>query len=317
MAEDGPPEHVFVVLNPTSGAGAGRRVRAELESAFRARGIDYRIEETRGPGHAADLAEAAAQDGTPAVAAAGGDGTIHEVANGLLRAGARPVLCLVPIGTGNDFVKVVPGTQRRALAYDTIAHGRTRAFDAAIMRWRGGEEYFVNAAGTGIDVEVVRQIEALRGLPGAAMYALGLVRALLRYRPVHLRITPPDGNVIERRVMLAAVSNGRCLGGAFRLTPDAEPDDGQLDLCIVAALGLATAMRVAPMVIRGTHGRHASVTMARGTTFDIAADDDQGLLLQLDGELRQIDDQQVRIEVVPGALRVLAAVDPGATNGVT
>jgi YegS/Rv2252/BmrU family lipid kinase len=315
MAEEGPPEHVFVVLNPTSGAGAGRRVRAELEAALRARGIGYRIEETRGPGHAMDLAEAAAQDGTPAIAAAGGDGTIHEVANGLLRAGTGPVLCLVPIGTGNDFVKVVPGTRRRSQAYDTIAHGRARAFDAAIMRWRGGEEYFVNAAGTGIDVEVVRQIESLRGLPGAATYILGLVRALLRYRPVPLRVTAHDGTVVERRVMLAAVSNGRCLGGAFRLTPDAEPDDGQLDLCVVAAIGLGTTLRVVPMVIRGTHARHASVTMARGIAFDIAAESDGGMLLQLDGELRRIDDQHVRIEVVPGALRVMAASAPGVTNG--
>jgi YegS/Rv2252/BmrU family lipid kinase len=314
MAEEGPPEHVFVVLNPTSGAGAGRRVRAELEVALRERGIDFRIEETRGPGHAMELAEAAARDGAPAIAAAGGDGTIHEVVNGLLRAGTRPALCLVPIGTGNDFVKVVPGTQRRTLAYDTIAHGRIRAFDAAIMRWRGGEEYFVNAAGTGIDVEVVRQIEALRGLPGAAMYVLGLARALFRYRPVHLRVTPPDGKVIERRVMLAAVSNGKCLGGAFRLTPDAKPDDGLLDLCIVESISLASAVRVSLKVLRGTHAGHASVTTARGSAFDIASEGDDGLLLQLDGELRRIDDQRVRIEVVPGALRVFAARDPGVSN---
>ena len=315
MAEEGPPEHVFVVLNPTSGAGAGRRVRAELEAALRERGIDYRIEETRGPGHAMELAEAAAQDGTPAIAAAGGDGTIHEVANGVLRAAARPVLCLVPIGTGNDFVKVVPGTRRRPQAYDTIAHGRIRPFDAAIMRWRGGEEYFVNAAGTGIDVEVVRQIESLRGLPGAATYILGLARALMRYRPVQLRVTAQDGNVIERRVMLAAVANGKCLGGVFWLTPDALPDDGQLDLCVVAAISLGSTLRVVPMVLRGSHARHASVAMARGTVFDIASDNDEGLLLQLDGELRSIDDHQVRIEVVPGALRVLTAQDPSTPNG--
>jgi YegS/Rv2252/BmrU family lipid kinase len=313
--EDALPDHVYVILNPASGAGAGRRVRSELEGALRERGIDFRIEETRGSGHATDLAEAAAQEGTPVVAVAGGDGTIHEVANGLLRSGSAPVLSLLPIGTGNDFVKVVPGTRRRPEAYDTLAHGLVRPFDAAVMRWSGGEEFFVNAAGTGIDVEVVHQIESLRRLPGALMYVSGLARALLRYRPVHLRVTRPDGPSIDRRVMLAAVSNGRCLGGAFRLTPQAEPDDGLLDLCVVSALGLGTAMRVAPKVLRGTHMEHPSVTMARGAAFELATEGGEPLMLQLDGELRRLDVDRVRIEAVPGALRVLTSREPYRMDG--
>jgi YegS/Rv2252/BmrU family lipid kinase len=298
---------LFVVLNPASGGGAGRRVRGELEMALRARNLDAQIELTRGRGHATELAVAAAEAGAPVVVAAGGDGTVHEVVNGLLRSQTPPVLGLIPIGTGNDFVKVVPGTRRRPAAYDTLARGEVRRFDAARARWSGGSEFFVNAAGTGIDVEVVRQIEALGTLPGALKYLVGLMRALARYRAVRMRVTPASGGApVERRVMLSAVSNGSCLGGAFRLTPDAQPDDGLLDLCVVEELALGPALRVVSKVLRGRHAADPSVTMLRDRAFHLEIDAGGPVFLQLDGELRRIVGDSVHMEVIPGALRVVS-----------
>lgn len=297
---------LVVVLNPTSGNGAGRRFRAEVDLALRARGLEARIVATEGRGHATELAADAAAAGAPVVVAAGGDGTVHEVVNGLLRAGGDTALGLIPIGTGNDFVKVVPGTRRRPGAYDTLARGAVRRFDAARATWSGGSEFFVNAAGTGIDVEVVRQIEALGTLPGALRYGVGLLRALARYRAVRIRVTPQGGGPpVERSVMLSAVSNGNCLGGAFRLTPEARPDDGLLDLCVVAELGVLPALRIVPKVLRGTHTRHPGVTMMRDRAFELEVIGEGPAYLQLDGELRRIDGGSVRIEVVPAALRVV------------
>lgn len=317
MDEVRPSGPVRVVLNPTSGSGAGRRVRAELEAALHARRVAFSVEMTRGRGHAVELAESAVRQGVPIVVAAGGDGTVHEVINGLMRAGGRTVLGLIPIGTGNDFVKVIPGTRRRSDAYDTLARGSVRQFDVARAQWQGGSEYFINAAGTGIDVEVVRQIQVLRGLPGGARYIVGLARALSRYRPVQLRIVPAGGGpVIQRRVMLAAVSNGSTVGGVFRLTPDARPDDGLLDLCVVAAVRLGDALRVAPRVMRGTHARHPSVSMARDTAFEIHSDGKGPLWMQMDGELRRLDSDHVYMKVVPGALRVLTRPRTTATGEV-
>ncbi|MGH7506352.1 MAG: diacylglycerol/lipid kinase family protein, partial [Longimicrobiales bacterium] len=220
---------VRIVLNPTAGRGAGRRLRAEVERELAARGIDVDVHETERPGHAADLAAAAVAAGADVIVAVGGDGTIHEVVNGLMRCppNARPALGLIPVGTGNDLVKVVAGTRTRAEAYDTIAHGWAVPLDAGRASWAGGEEYFVNAMGTGIDVEVVRQIRGIRNLPGAAVYVLGLAKALVKYRPLRLRVTI-DGVTLDRRFMMAAVANGCCVGGAFQLCPDASPDDGLL-----------------------------------------------------------------------------------------
>jgi diacylglycerol kinase (ATP) len=105
--------------------------------------------------------------------------------------------------------------------------------------------------------------------------------------------------------MLAAVSNGACVGGGFRLTPDARPDDGQLDLCVVAEVGLGVALRVMPRVLRGTHAGHPSVTLMRAPAFELCAIGDGPLWLQLDGELRRLDTDRVHMEVMPGALPVL------------
>lgn len=301
-----PPRHLHIILNPASGGGAGRRVRAELEDRLGQLGADFRIEESRHRGHAADLAECAARAGAPVVVAAGGDGTIHEVANGLLRSDAETVLGLVPVGSGNDFVKNVPGTRRRAEAIETLVRGTPGRYDAALMLTRDGTEFFVNAAGTGIDVEVVRQIEKLRGMPGAAMYVLGLGRALLRFRPISLAVRIGEQPPQRRTVMLAAVSNGCCLGGAFRLSPGALADDGQLDLCIVEKVGPLTALGLAPRVLRGRHESHRRVITARDTTFEFESAGGEPLHVQMDGELRRVPEGRVRFEVQPGRLQVLA-----------
>jgi len=300
---------VCLVLNPAAGRGAGRRLRGEIERALGARGIDYTVVETDGMGHATELAGRAAGQHADVVAAVGGDGTIHEVVNGLmaLEPAVRPALALIPVGTGNDLVKVVAGTRTRSDAYDTLASGHPVRLDVGRATWTGGTEYFVNAMGTGIDVEVVRQIRGIRNLPGAAVYVLGLVRALMRYRPLRLRVTIA-GDVIDRRFMLAAVANGRCVGGAFLVCPGASPDDGLLDVCMVDQLGLGRSLLVARRILRGTHGDHPAVEHRAASRVTLEAAGGEALFFQLDGELREPPGaNRVDIEVLPGALTVLAS----------
>jgi YegS/Rv2252/BmrU family lipid kinase len=303
---------VHVILNPAAGGGSGRRARAELERELAHLDIAYTLEETTGPGHATELAYAAALGGTGTLIAAGGDGTLHEVANGLLRAraitgGVLPTLAVVPIGTGNDFVKVVNGATDREHAYQTLAHGVVRHFDVGRVEWEGGSEYFINGSGTGIDVEVVRQIKRMPRLPGVLSYLLALLKALLRFRPIPLWIRA-DGVEYERRVMMIAITNGASVGGGFYLSPSAVPDDGQLDLCMVNELSYPQIARVLPRILRGTHGCHPEVTLRRVSTVEVHARGPSPLFFQLDGELREPEGARfLRIEVERGVLPVLAA----------
>lgn len=306
---DGRAGELCVVLNPTSGSGAGRRVLPEVKRELDARGIRHRLVLSEFRGHARELAYRAAQEGVAAVVAAGGDGTIHDVANGLLEAGAGATTALgvIPIGRGNDFVKVLPGTTPRPLAYDTLERARRRAIDVGRVTWEDGGEWFVNAMGTGIDVEVVRQIERIRGLPASLVYVVGLVRALVRYSAIPLFVHS-NGQSRRSEVMLIAVANGTCVGGSFRLTPDASPDDGLLDLCVVDRVGLAGAARVAPRVMRGTHAGMAVVHTHRASEVVIEAAGGDPLFFQLDGELREPEGvRRLRVSVEPGALHVYAA----------
>jgi YegS/Rv2252/BmrU family lipid kinase len=241
------------------------------------------------------------------VAAAGGDGTIHEVANGLLCSETRIPLAVIPAGTGNDFVKLVPGAASRAGAYAVIARPAFRDFDVGFAEWPGGSEYFVNGMGTGIDVEVVRQISRQPRLPGPVKYLLGLLRALAIYRPVTLRATLPD-EVIERSVMMFAIGNGVCQGGGFYLTPHAQPDDGVLELCVVQEIPLWKVAIVLPRVLRGTHVTHPAVIMRSFGELRFDATGPGPLFFQLDGELREpAGAHWLKVEVRPRALRVVVA----------
>lgn len=303
-----PPVHV--ILNPASGRGTGRRLRPEVEKELAKRGLYYSLEETSESGHAVALARAAALRGARTVVAAGGDGTIHEVVNGLLQARnqgatACPALGVIPIGTGNDFVKSVIGGTNRERAYQVLAHGAIRHFDLGRISWTGGSEYFMNGVGTGIDVEVVRQITRLPRLPGVASYLVGLLRALLRFRPLPLRMRI-DGEELEQKVMIVAIGNGFCLGGGFRLFPDALPDDGHLDICIVDQLDLLQVMGLLPRILLGKHTRHPRVSMRTAGSVEVLAMGQEPLFFQVDGELREpATARRLEIEIVRAVLPVL------------
>lgn len=299
------PTPAFVIVNPR--AGGARRVEPELLRELGARGVDPELRHTRGRGHAADLASDAVLAGVPVVVAVGGDGTVHEVANGLLMAseGRESVTALgvVPAGTGNDFAKQIEGATNRGRAYDIIAGGRVRRFDAGIALWNGSREHFVNSAGTGIDVEVVRQSERFPKLPGITSYLVALLPALARYRPIPVRLLFDDVE-IRRRLMIMAVGNGPCIGGGFYVCPAAQPDDGLFDICIVPEIGPLRIARTLGRVLRGTHIDLPWVDSVRAARVVIEAEGEKPLFFQLDGELRQPPGLR-RIE-----MRVRAAVLP-------
>ncbi|HSK20540.1 MAG TPA: diacylglycerol kinase family protein [Longimicrobiales bacterium] len=276
-----------IILNPAARHGAGRRLRTVIERELESRSLDFDVVETEGPGHAVELARAAADAGIRRVVAAGGDGTVHEVANGLMAAaGAPPALGLIPIGTGNDFVKMVPGSATRAQAFETLAGGCESPVDVGVARWDGGLEHFMNAMGTGIDVEVVRQMRRSGWMPGMLIYLTALMRALAHYRPLPIRIVV-DGVESTGRIMILAVCNGPSIGGAFLVCPSARPDDGVLDACVVRELPLHRIVRVVARVLRGTHAGQPGVSMHRGTRVTLSVDDGRPLPFQLDGELRE------------------------------
>jgi len=296
-----------VILNPVAGGGRGRRLRALIARELAARRIDFTIEETAWQGHGAELAREAAARGASVVLAAGGDGTIHDVVNGLMgvEPGERPALGVLPIGTGNDFVKAVYPARGLAAALRALDAGQVRRLDVGRAEWDGNVEYFVNGFGTGVDIEVVRRLNRLPHLPGLLRYLAAAIPALAGFRPVPLRFSL-DGRTVEQRAMLFAVGNGPCQGGGFYLTPQAAPDDHRFDVCIVDELSYLEIAAVLPRVLRGTHGRSPKVTMERARSITLEGASEGPMFFQMDGELRQTHGSSVQVQVAPAALPVLA-----------
>jgi diacylglycerol kinase (ATP) len=297
-----------VILNPASGHGLGRKLRPRIERALREAGVAFDLVETAEPGHAVRLGREAAAAGVERVLAAGGDGTAHEVANGLLDAapaadGATgPALGAIPIGTGNDFAKLLGvGKVRPEEGARRMANAGTRVFDVG----RVVGEYFDNSLGIGFDAEVARHANRAKHLRGDAVYIAAVYKTFVGFRAPVLEVTS-EPHAETGPMMMLECSIGVSAGGGFYLTPDAEPADGLLDVCLIRKVGWLKFLRYVPRVLKGSHGRLPEVAMFRAARLRIRSTD-RPLLLHLDGEVREPESREVEVTLEPGRLRVLAA----------
>jgi len=302
-----PLSQTLVILNPWAGRGRGARSRGAVVRGLRDAGISFELSETTGPGHAAGLAREADAAGMARIIVAGGDGTIHEVANALLAGpraedgATRVPIGVIPLGTGNDFAKLL-GVHRLPppVAAARLAAARADRFDAG--RVQG--EYFDNIFGVGFDVEVVRHANRIRRLKGPLVYLAAIYRTFAVFQPPMLEVRS-DEHAESGAMMMLAVTIGVCGGGSFYITPRADPTDGWLDVCLIRRVGLATFLRSVPKVMKGTHGELEDVAMYRSREVTVSSTDGTPLVLQLDGELREPGVPSVTVTIEPGALRVM------------
>lgn len=309
------PNAYHVIANPNAAGGRVKRLLPELRAALDAQSVPYRMELTERPGHATELMAEGRADGALGLLVVGGDGTLHEVVSGLLRdrnQGGAVGLAVLPMGTGNDFHRMVASDGSMESSIRDLLHGRVRRFDVGRVRWPGGEDIFVNLFGVGLDVAVLERRNTFRRLPGLLQYLAALAVSMARFRPLSLdlAVETAEGARIERRVesLLAAVTVGPSVAGGIRLSPQARPDDGALDLFVADGLGLGGVVRHLPKVLRGTHREIRGVHMHRILKARIAATDDVPLRFELDGELMPEAVPWLEVEVLPGVLPILEAV---------
>ena len=304
----------LLILNPASGRGLGRKLRPRIERGLRDAGIRFDLVETTAPGHAVTLAREAAAAGVDRILCGGGDGTVHEVANGLLQAppaadgATRPALGTIPIGTGNDFAKLVGVFKLPPeAAAARVAAATERLFDTGQVIG----ESFVNSLGIGFDAEVVRQANRLTRLRGLAVYVVAVYKTFATFRAPVLEVVAAEHRETGAMMMLEC-SIGVSAGGGFYLTPQADPSDGLLDVCLIRKVGLLKFLRYVPRVLSGRHTGLKEVAMLKTASLTIRSPDEP-LLLHLDGELRAPEARQIEVTLAPRRLRVLVA--PGARGG--
>lgn len=288
-----------LVINPTAGRGKGRVLAEKVQQLLREIGVETEAHYTRRPREGTDLVRRLAKT-HERILVAGGDGTWFEAVNGAMHAIRRPALGLIPIGTGNDFAKMLGFGNDWREACRRVAEGRTRRVDIG----RCNRDYFANGAGIGFDAQVSREAQRIHYLHGNAVYILAVLRTLLlRYATPHVTIEH-DAGTLRQTITLVAAANGCCYGGAFRIAPDAEIDDGFLELVCARGLGRLHILRLLPKVLAGRHLGDPAVTTLR--TRQVAIHSTVPLPLHLDGEVIADEATHLEIEILPGALDVYA-----------
>ena len=259
------------------------------------------------PGHLAELAARAADSGARVLVVVGGDGSVHETVNGLVAVGrARDVeLAVLPRGTGKDFVRSLRIPRDLAAAIAVARDGRARGVDvgrAEFVAWDGSaaRAYFANFAGAGISGAIARRANASSKVTGGRVsFLLATVAVFAGWKSA--TITADVDGVRRAGLMFEVLAmNGDYAAGGMWVTPDAEPDDGCLDVLLIGDVTKADFMRTFPKIYRGKHLSHPKIEVLRGRGVDVEAD--VPLPIVLDGE--QPGTTPARFEIVPAALRV-------------
>lgn len=305
----------LVVVNPQSGGGRTGRGWPATAAALRRAGLDFDYALTERPAQAQELAAEAVRQGCPLVVAAGGDGTIHEVANGLLdrhgedgEGGEGPPPCrfgLLPLGTGGDFRRTFQIPKDLTEAARVLVAGRTRRVDAGRVSFTGpdgtaGSCHFVNIADAGIGGDVVTRVNHGLRLPnGELTFALATAVSLLSWRNQPMRVVI-DGVRHEVTAQQVVVANGRYYGGGLCVAPRAVPDDGLFDVIVAGDLGLLENVRLLRPLRRGTHLDRGDPKLLHRTARRVEVDAPPRVRLDVDGE--QPGAPPAVFEIVPAAL---------------
>lgn len=288
---------VRVLYNPASGRGRGARAIAGISAAFARCGFT----DVRGTTHAGDearLVREAIDDGVETIVVAGGDGTWSKCAIPLARAGAPARLALLAAGTGNDFAKNLGIDPRdpRGLA-EHLADGEV--LERRVDLGRVDDRWFLNVAGFGFDVAVLRASRESRMLRGAAVYLASALRELFRFPglPIAVDGAPP------REHLLAVFSNGSHFGGMFHIAPGAQIDDGMIDAILVSDVPTLARLPLLVSAIRGAHVRGPHASQLRTSRITLQFTD--APWFEADGELCRAAGATVEIASVPSVLRVV------------
>jgi diacylglycerol kinase (ATP) len=304
-------KHPKLIYNPTAGKGSAGKNLPEVQALLAERGFEYELLLTESSGHALQLARQASEEGTALVIAAGGDGTINEVINGLMLAelngNKRPALGVLPMGRGNDFAYGVSIPTELKEAVDVLVQGNRRTID--VGRVTGGDypqgRYFGNGVGLGFDTVVGFEAAKIKWLHGAASYLVALVRTIFLYSkaPVY-EIVMDEGEAVQQPFLMVSVMNGNRMGGSFHMAPDGKPDDGNFDLCLAGQVAQLKILPLAAKFISGTQKNHPAVKMTRARKVTIRAVEGS-IPAHADGETICIAGQALIIDLYPAVLEVV------------
>lgn len=285
------------IINPVAGKGRSLEYIDKIKNYFDNLQEEYIIEITQYKDHAIEIAKEYTSKDTYRVFAVGGDGTINEVLNGLI--GSDSVLCVIPTGTGNDFVRTLYKDKEIEDVLDSLISGQEHYIDLA----RSNDRYFINIASVGFDAEVVynaRMFKNRKFIPSSFAYILSVIYTAFNFKSINMTIKIGEQYIKESTFLLAAC-NGKCYGGGVMIAPKADMKDGLLDICVIRRPGLFTLLRSIPKALKGELEGIKEVNYYSGKK--IIVEGDREFILNADGELfRQT---QAEFELIENGMKVV------------
>ncbi|MBC8101286.1 MAG: diacylglycerol kinase family lipid kinase [Cytophagales bacterium] len=274
-----------VIFNPVAGRGQGGVLRAEAQEKL---GPGFDWWPSQHPGHARELARTAAEKYS-VVVAFGGDGTVGDVARGIR--GSDATLGVLPVGTGNDFARNLGLKLDLNEAIATIQSGVIRRIDVGTVNGTS----FINNAGTGFDACVMMTMNTgIRFLRGQPAFIAATLKTLASFKPLSLTYQADDNEPVTEKAMMLSILNGRMYGGGMLAAPQAEMDDGQIDVLIIRAVPKPNLLALMPKVINGQHENHPAVQVFKARRLTVTTIPPQPL--NIDGDVSGLTPMEIGVE---------------------
>ncbi|MEG0742218.1 MAG: diacylglycerol kinase family lipid kinase [Clostridia bacterium] len=279
---------IELIINPVAGNGRAKQIGEQAVTYLKEREADFVAHLTNHPGHATELAHAAAMRGANTVIALGGDGTVTETAQGLMH--TKTALGIAPAGTGNDFIKAVGTPKQWKDALDFIMTHAARPVNTGTMN----DRYFINVCGAGFDVMVLDFAEsAKKRISGIWPYLYGVIRAIKAFTPFEMHVEVTDGQRLDGKYMICSIANGQYIGGGIPIAPLADVTDGLLDLMLVDAVPRWKIPFYLPALMMGKLYKHK--VSHRYLTSKCALSS-PNMRLNLDGEILSVEQTRFTCE---------------------
>lgn len=294
-------EKWLFIINSTAGHGKTGKKINQLVLNLNKYGFDYEIKITKYAGHAIELAKLGADSGYHKIISMGGDGTAFEVVNGIMRSENKNnvVMGILPEGTGNDFARVFHLPHDVKKAVQRFKQQKIINLDLGKVE----DYYFLNTFGLGFDAVVAKNVNDLKRFHGVIRYAMGILKAMVHFHNYRVKLEIND-TIREIEFILFSVGNGKFCGNGFKLTPNAKPNDGKLDIGIVSGLTRKRLLKLLPQARRGKHLHQPEVEMLRTDKFKISSA--KYLPYYLDGEIPKLkNNHEIKVELVTGCLSFL------------
>jgi diacylglycerol kinase (ATP) len=294
-----------LIVNLTAGGGKPHKYLNKVLKYLKESGLIFKVSTTSHQGEAKELAQKAADNGTELIVSVGGDGTVNEIVNGIMKSKNDPPLGIIPLGWANDFIKSTNIPPDIMEACKILIRGKIKEIDVGIINKK---IYFANICGVGFDAEVAQLANQMKSkhpnlhILSAFVYVFATVKKLLSPFSYHNVKIKFDGQEIHSNILCIAISNGKFYGGRFKITPEAILDDGLLEVCVIEEMGRFKYLSSIPKVFKGTHESIKGIYFYRAK--EVLIQSSEPVLAQVSGEVIE-GQKEFTISLLPKSLKLI------------